>query len=338
MFSSAGDFEQKFPFQKEISEQIYFLLAAATRAPSTHNSQPWRFKIESDRLFVYRDTSIKFPHSDSVNRYAYISIGFLLHHIETLSSWLSMNPHITPVNKDDCVAEITFSPAIKSESTPSLVAAIFRRRNRRGNFEPKVIPQEVLGEAASAEGSPFGSPEITIATNRDVLANIAEATSINMKRVYKNPAFRREMAAWITPNNSSRKSGIPGYSLNQSMVMSWILPKIIRFINMGKVLAGLNRAAIVSAPAAFGFGAPDYPDGWVSVGFAASHAALTLVAHNFDYAVFVASIEYDDTRQSVGEIFGLHQPLEFLFVAGTLFGEASWMTPRISVDDKLMKS
>lgn len=337
-FSSADDFEKEFPFQKEVSEQIRFLLAAAVRAPSTHNSQPWRFKIESDRLFVYRDTSIKLPQSDAVNRYSYISIGFLLHHISTLGSWLSMNPNITPINKDDCVAEITFSQATKNEEVPVLAAAIFKRRNRRGVFETKFIPQTVLDEAVKVEAAPFASTEMKVVTDRVAIAHIAEATSTNMKRVYTKPSFRREMAGWMTANNSARKNGIPGYSLNQSIVMSWILPTIIRFVNMGKVLAGLNKTAIVSAPAAFGFGAADEPSGWVSVGYAASHAALTLTAHGFDYSVFVASVEFDDTRELIGRTFGLQQPLEFLFVAGKLTGKAEWMTPRVSVDAKLMSS
>ncbi len=338
MLSSADDFEKEFPFQKEISEQIRFLLTAAVRAPSTHNCQPWRFKIEKERLFVHRDTSIKLPQSDSVNRYAYISIGFLLHHIDILGTWFSMAPQIVLINKDDCIAEITFSKATKAERVPPLVSAIFRRRNRRGNFETKPIPQSVINEAVGINESPLALPEIRVVTERTALAYIADATATNMKRVYKIAPFRREMAGWITANNSSKKEGIPGYSLNQSTFMSWILPTVIRLVNVGKVLAKLNKTAITSAAAAFGFGAEDTKVGWLSVGFAASHAALTLVAYNVDYSVFIASVEYEDTRKSIGETFGLHQPLEFLFVAGTLIGKDEWMTPRVPVDDKLMAS
>ncbi len=338
MFQSAVDFEREFPFRKEISEQIRFLLTAAVRAPSTQNCQPWRFKIENDHLFVYRDASIRLPLTDPVNRYTYISIGFLLHHIELLGIWLSMSPHITFINKDDCIAEIIFSQAMKGGETPSLVEAVFKRRNRRGNFETKPIPQSVLDEATEIQKSPFVSSEIKVVTGRSVLADIANATSGNMKRVYKIAQFRREMASWITSNSSSRKDGVPGYSLNQPTIMSWILPIVIRFVNMGKVLAKLNNASIASAAAAFGFGSEDTISGWLSVGFAASHAVLTLVAHAVDYSVFVASVEYEDTRTLVGETFGLHQPLEFLFVAGMLPGKVDWMTPRLSVDDKLMSS
>lgn len=336
MLSSADDFEKEFPFQKEISEQIRFLLTAAVRAPSTQNCQPWRFKIEDDRLFVYRDTRISLPETDSVNRYTYISIGFLLHHIEVLGSWLSMSPKISFMEAGDCVAEITFSSATRNPAISPLATAIFKRRNRRGVFEDKTIPQAVLAEAIEMKGVSPSSVEVKVVTERVSLSAIAEATSTNMKRVYKIVSFRREMAAWITPNTSSRKDGVPGYSLNQPTFMSWLLPTIIRFVNMGNVLAKLNKTAISSAPAAFGFGAPDTQSGWVSVGLAASHATLTLVAHDIDYSVFVASVEREDTRHMIEKTFGLEQPLEFLFVTGTLPGKESWMTPRIAVEDKLI--
>lgn len=36
-FPATADFEKEFPFQKEVSEQIRFLLGAAVRVSSTHN-------------------------------------------------------------------------------------------------------------------------------------------------------------------------------------------------------------------------------------------------------------------------------------------------------------
>ncbi|MCX6790401.1 MAG: hypothetical protein NTV60_02630 [Candidatus Kaiserbacteria bacterium] len=336
IFPSANEFQGEFPFQKDTPEQIRFLLKAAVRAPSTQNCQPWRFKIENDRLFVYRDTSISLPQTDSVNRYTYISIGFLIHHIEVLGSWLSMSPQISFTEEGDCIAEITFSSATKSSVVSPLAAAIFKRRNRRGVFEKKTIPESVLAEAMDTKGISPSVAEVKVVTEREALSSIAEATATNMKRVYKIASFRREMAAWITSNTSSRKDGVPGYSLNQPTFMSWMLPTIIRFVNMGSVLAKLNKAAISSAPATFGFGAPDTSSGWISVGIAASHAVLTLVAYDIDYSVFVASVEHEDTRHAIEQTFGLQQPLEFLFVAGTLPGKETWMTPRIAVENKLI--
>ncbi len=332
---NATTFEERFPFAGSIEEQIKQLLTAAVRAPSTHNSQPWLFDLKHNRLRILRDTAIVLPQSDPQYRYTHVSIGFLIHHIEQLAKWLSMDPQITLGDGSEYLAEISFSPATKSASTSSLAEAIFTRRNRRGLFGKEVIPQDVLAEALAIPGRIAEQCVVRAVTDEVARNTIAEATAKNMMRVYARPAFRREMSKWITPTGSPRKTGLPGYTLNQPLIMSWILPTVIRFVNMGKVLAKLNRGSIASAPAAFGFSAEEGISGWLSVGYAASHAALTLTAHAFDYSVFVASIEYPDTRAEVGAVFGFAEPLQFVFVAGKLPGEVSWRTPRVAVDAKL---
>ena len=333
---SASEFEKKFPFQESSASQIQFLLEAATRAPSTHNCQPWRFRIEDNRLFVYRDTRINLPQSDPQHRYAYISIGFLLYHIMELATWLSMAPLLSLVLKDDGVAEVVFESASPNKRIPPKVSAIFTRRNRRGVFKAEPIPHEVLDSAITADGNILVSPEIKVITDPEKIRCIADATATVMRRVYANASFRKEMSNWITPSGTSRKDGIPGYSLNISTIASWILPTLIHYVNIGNVLAKINYKSISSAPTLFGYGSSDDTSGWVSVGFAASRAALTITAKGLDYSVFVASIEYEDTRQIAGETFELHQPLQFLFAAGSLPGKSEWMTPRMPVEQKLI--
>jgi len=334
---SASDFREHFPYTADIRTQILYLLGAATRAPSTHNCQPWRFRIDGNKLFVYRDTRIKLPQSDPVNKYAHISIGFLLHHITVLAQWLSMSPKLVPILKDDCVAEIDFSRATKPGDSPALASAIFTRRNRRGVFEKQQIPQEVLDSAVLKDWGVLAPSDVAVLTGREGINKVADATATVMKRIYGRSTFRREMAEWITRTGTSRKDGVPGYSLNQSAIMSWFLPTIIRNINMGPVLAKLNHESISSARAVFGFGSENDVAGYTSVGYAASHAALALTARGYNYSVFIASLEYDDTRKVSGDALGLQSP-QFLFVAGVLPGEkeCTWMTPRIPVEEKLI--
>jgi hypothetical protein len=333
---SIDEFQKIFPFDREVESQIKALLKAAVRAPSTHNSQPWRFGITGNALHLYRDSRIQLPQSDPVHRYAHVSIGFLLHHVVILARWLSMDPKVTLVCSGDHIADISFSGARQAPDVPALIRTIFTRRNRRGEFDRVPIPQKVLDAATHPDDAPIPLPETRSITDPKAVNIVAEATAANMLRVYARRPFRREMSRWITPTGSRRVTGLPGYSLNQPLVLSWILPTMIRFINMGGVLAKLNRASIASAPALFGFGAPDEAGGWLSTGYAASHAALTLIASGYDYSVFVASIEYPDTRARAGAAFGLAEPLEFLFAAGKLPGVVNWTTPRAPLEDKMM--
>ncbi|MBA3789072.1 hypothetical protein H0X32_01600 [Patescibacteria group bacterium] len=337
-------FKDNFPFSGVLEEQMTYVLNAATRAPSTHNSQPWLFKIHKERLSVYRDTSILLPYSDSVGRYSYVSIGFLLHHISSITAFFGMSTHFTIDATGDHIADITFelSTGTIDETYESLIRAIFTRRNRRGLFNPNVeIPEDLLiqlRQPSSLTPHDLRPPEVATLIEKEKIKIVAEQTAKNILRVYALPMFRNEMSYWITPTGSRKRTGLPGYSLNQPVILSWILPTMIRFLNMGPVLSKLNFGAIASSKAVVGFGAEESFIGWLGVGFQASHAALTLCAQGFDYSVFVASVEYEDTRAAATVAFTLQSPLQFLFAAGKIDGEVDWMTPRIPLKDKLRRS
>ncbi len=335
-------FAAQFPRNARLPEQILYLLEGATRAPSTHNSQPWRFRTTEALLEVHRDIALHLPASDSKGRYACISIGFLLHHIGVLGRYAGMRPELyMGGGTGTLVATIRFEKSgAFEEGERALAAAIFRRRNRRGLFDTsRPLPHELSEVVISpAPYRPTGMPLVlpTVVTDSSVATRIGELTKETMMRLYARLAFRREMARWITPTGSHRTDGIPGYSLNQSRVLSWVLPSVIRHFNIGKVVGSVSAAAIASAPALIAFGSQESTEEWLGIGFQASHGILSLVTHGFDASVFVASAELPDVQAEATRLCGLHEPLQFLFAAGVLTGTASWRTPRAPVADKLM--
>lgn len=62
------------------SETIRAVLTLATRAPSVHNSQPWRWRVGPDRLHLYADPSRHLPSTDPNRRAMVVSCGTTLHH------------------------------------------------------------------------------------------------------------------------------------------------------------------------------------------------------------------------------------------------------------------
>lgn len=333
---SAGAYKRNFEKLDSFNARIQHLLSYATRAPSTHNSQPWKFSIASKHLTLLRDESIQLPESDSAGRYRYISFGYLLHHILLLAAYNGMHATLF-FGKDPIVAKIEFSEpsGIFDARLAPLVNALCVRRNRRGVFENIMIPQDTLETALLLSPLfPNTLPKPETAYAREKVIHIASQTAEGIRRAYRSSAFRREMASWITPTGSWKKTGLPGYSLNQPMILSWVLPTLIRFVNIGGFLAKLNFASVSSAPCVLGFSSDDAPRAWLGVGFQASHAALTFVAAGFDVSVYVASLEYSDTRQEVTRVFGLSRQTQFLFVAGKLKGVVSWRTPRVPVSKK----
>ena len=66
-------------FKEEAGEQMKTLLRAARLAPSAMNTQPWRFIVYSDRIYVFA-LKTRFP-GKSFHAMREFSIGIMLSHI-----------------------------------------------------------------------------------------------------------------------------------------------------------------------------------------------------------------------------------------------------------------
>src|SRR5262245_1286107 len=63
-------------------------LALAVRAPSVHNSQPWRWRSGDESVHLYADSARHLPHVDPERRDLMLSCGVALHHFTVALSAL----------------------------------------------------------------------------------------------------------------------------------------------------------------------------------------------------------------------------------------------------------
>ena len=59
---------------------IRTVLALASRAPSVHNTQPWRWLVGAESLHLYSDTNRQLPNTDPDGRDLILSCGAALNH------------------------------------------------------------------------------------------------------------------------------------------------------------------------------------------------------------------------------------------------------------------
>ena len=57
------------------------LVELATRAPSVHNTQPWYWCADGDRVSLFADFSRQLPYADPDGRDRVVSCGAALHHL-----------------------------------------------------------------------------------------------------------------------------------------------------------------------------------------------------------------------------------------------------------------
>ena len=100
--------KEDFPQTSVLADQIKFVLGYAILAPSTHNSQPWRFKIQDNFCRIYYNPELKLPEADPSGRDLYISMGCMIENLIIAANYFGIFWDFRPALKDNLIGEIFF--------------------------------------------------------------------------------------------------------------------------------------------------------------------------------------------------------------------------------------
>lgn len=144
----------RFPDHKT----ILTVLSLATRAPSIHNSQPWRWRVGHDSLHLYTDPDKHLPNTDPDSRDLLVSCGASLHHAVVALAALGWQAKVQrlpdPLQPAHLAAvEVYRNPT--SDLDVTLAAAIPRRRTDRRHYAWWPVPAAnitLMGSRAARAG------------------------------------------------------------------------------------------------------------------------------------------------------------------------------------------
>ncbi|MEX1059033.1 MAG: hypothetical protein WEC17_01225, partial [Candidatus Saccharimonadales bacterium] len=320
-------------------DKIAHLLEYALLAPSTHNTQPWKVKIAENYCQIFVDHRRQLPAADRLKRDMYISLGAFLKNLEIAARAFRVYRHTDLTDQTgELVAEVHFvnlNRASEKDVDLRALQLIQTRSNYRGPFAPFPISDELRSFIA---GLSHRQIKLHLVEERAKIEKLAELTAEGLKLAYNNPAFRREISSWINPNTSGKKAGIPGFALRMPTLTSHIVPKMIRFRDIGPKLAELNYRSFVSASAVVVLSAEkEEPQSWLAIGQAAQEIFLHLEPQGGAASIYVAAVEMGDLSQSVKEtteIRGKQKP-QFLFCIGKPIWPKVY-SPRESLKSKLI--
>lgn len=139
-------------------ETVRTVLSLATRAPSVHNTQPWRWRVGSGSLHLYADQKLHLLKTDPDTRDLMLSCGIALHHcVVALAAlgWQAKIHRLPDPNDPEHLAAIEVRRQAASELDVSLAAAIPRRRTDRRRYSSWEVPANyiaLLGARATRTG------------------------------------------------------------------------------------------------------------------------------------------------------------------------------------------
>ena len=184
----------------------------ACRAPSLHNSQPWRLDRDGKGVHLFLDTSRIMPSTDRSAREAIISCGALLDHLRVAMAAAGWKAHVdrfpTPENPDH-LASVDFTPM-------KLVTEAYRRRAdalllRRTDRLPLAAPTEWESFEPLLRNA-VGTDAVRLdVMSDDTGKELAEVSVLTDSLRLYDSAYHTELYWWTAPFEFSE--GIPYSSL-----------------------------------------------------------------------------------------------------------------------------
>jgi nitroreductase len=253
------------------AQKLHALVGHAILAPSSHNSQPWRFRLAGDAIELRADRTRALPVCDPFDRELTISCGCALMNLMVAARHYGRFKAVEMVSKRldaDLLARVTVTPdAGESQAGSDLFEAIAQRHTYRKRFEPKAVPAAVQKRLMAVAEA--GSAWLECVSEAKAKHAVAELVAEADRALWADPSWRRELALWMHPSRSRDGLVFPGLPAK-------LADAVVRTFDMGEGQAAKDRELADGSPLLAVLGTVrDTPKDWLAAGEALQGVLLT---------------------------------------------------------------
>ncbi len=336
---SAAD-EREFPTDGTREEQFEYLLRFVILAPSTYNTQPWKFQVAPDGIGIFADYGRRMPVADPGNRELLISIGAAIMNLRVAAAHFGFSCRVHYNYSGESERPIAFaalSPADPGERDGDLDAlfpSIPGRHTNRSPFLLSRIPAAVLNNLTALGMD--GRASLAISTDGKLNSEVADLVATADRRQYADSALRQERAEWIRPNWTMKPDGLPGAALGLKGVAAALGPWTTRVLDLGKVRAARDKNLCIEAPGLVVVHSEESIPHWLEAGELLERLLLGLVREGLQSSYFNMPVQVPELRVQLRALLGIPTWPQILLRIGYCLVEPA-ITPRRPVAEVLMK-
>ncbi|GGO98964.1 Acg family FMN-binding oxidoreductase [Wenjunlia tyrosinilytica] len=308
------------------------LISAAVAAPSMHNTQPWRYRLDSGTrtLELHAATERAVRHADPNGRALRISAGASLFNLRVAADHLGWEPVVRLLpdpGEPTLLATVRLAgpPRADTHGGRDLYEAIWRRHSSRFPFSDRRLPAEVVNqliEAARAEGACAHFP------GTDETCRLLELTAEGERRNLADSERRGESDSWV---RERADTGIPPGAVGPLDAGAHLPMRSFTepgFPRRPPPAVFEPRPLIAVLTTAF-----DGPGDWLRSGQALQRILLVATANGVRASLLHQALEWPDLRWALRDTHDGPEHAQMLIRLG--YGPSGPTTPRRSPQEVL---
>jgi hypothetical protein len=304
------------------------LVAAAGAAPSIHNTQPWRFQITDDVIYLHGDPDRMLWVADPRGRALHLSCGSALFNLKLAIRMLGAKPMIWSIPDPQgqptllaCVRLQQARPATSGER--EMFEAVHQRHSSRAPFSSRPLPESVQIDLERAAGAEFALLRMLNDRDTALVLDLAAAADQALATDFDH---RVELGQWIGTDD-----GIPAGALGYRPASE---PAPVR--DFGYASPTIVRPSLSYEPRpwlAVLSTARDEPGDWLRAGQALQRVLLTATVNGLATSLLYQPIERHDVEKQDDGWWPWPEYPQIIVRFG--YGPAGIESPRRTVDDIL---
>ena len=280
------------------------LVRYATLAPSSHNTQCWKFALESKEITILPDLLRRCPAVDPDDHHLFVSLGCATENLVHAALAHGLRGEAVLDTTRDAI-RVALAPA-RAEASP-LFNAIPARQCTRGDYDSRPLDNEELALLERAGTS--NGVRMLLITERPaverVLDYVVQANTAQMA----DPAFVKELKTWIRFNGTEavhKRDGLYSATTGSPNIPTWLgdLAFGLLFRPKGENDKYARQIRSSSGIAIFTGESADKAS-WIEVGRCYERFALQATALGIRNALVNQPVEVQAVRPQFASAFGL---------------------------------
>jgi len=288
-----------------MKDELASLIHYAIQAPSGHNTQPWKFKIDENSIIIFPDYSRSLPVVDSDNHALFISLGCALENLVIAANYKGYKVNVEfNFNENGEFIKVTFA-ANQTSNNSTLFDAIEKRQVTRNKYLEKQIPEPDLQKLVHATKQVGVDVKVLHKNEFEEIFPLIEEGNLLQ---FSNKNFKHELMSWIRYNDKQAKEtndGLRGVSMGYPSAPAWIGKLFFKLFDSPEKEAGAAVDMVKSSSLLLLFIASENnKENWINIGRSYQRTALVATALGISHAHVNMPCEEISVRKKLKEKFG----------------------------------